>query len=82
MKALFFLLLTAVTIFSCSEKLAIEFKDVRDGKVYPVVTIGQQTMMAENFAHKPDSGNFWVYDNNPDNIKKYSYLYDGKLPIA
>jgi len=32
--------------------------------------------MAENFAYKPDTGNFWVYENNDSNIAIYGYLYD------
>ncbi len=66
----FFLLL-----FSCKENVV--FKD-KAGKEYNTIKIGNQIWMAENLAYKPEKGNFWVYDNNEENIEKYGYLYDLK----
>jgi uncharacterized protein (TIGR02145 family) len=52
------------------------FKDESDGRSYKVIKIGDQVLMAENYAKKPAEGNLWAYDNKEENRIKYANLYD------
>ena len=50
--------------------------DIRDNQKYKINKIGNHIWMIENFAYKPRNGNFWTYNNDRDNEKKYGLLYD------
>jgi len=52
------------------------FVDERDGHIYNWVKIGDKIVMKENFAYRPDKGNFWAYDDMQTKINEHGYLYD------
>ncbi len=51
------------------------FTDLRDGKAYKWVKIGEQIWMAENLNYITESGS-WCYDNQTSNCNTYGRLYD------
>ena len=79
------LILALLLFIACSNSKRINniskpetgsFTDSRDGKTYKTVKVGDQWIMAENLAYKPDKGKYWAYENNDSNIAIYGYLYD------
>ncbi len=54
-----------------------------DKNHYQIIRIGDHILMAENYAKKPVSGNFWLYENENENtnLNKYGYLYDFETAI-
>lgn len=58
-----------------------KFNDPTDGKTYEVVKIGNRIMMAENYAHKAENGNFWAYEGKEENKASFGYLYDWETAI-
>jgi len=57
------------------------FIDNRDSKIYRIVSIGEQTWMAENLNYQTLSGS-WCYLNSTDSCNKYGRLYDWNTVMA
>lgn len=59
MKKIPILLLFVIICLSGNSQETGSVTDPRDGKIYKTVKIGNQWVMAQNLAYKPEKGNYW-----------------------
>ena len=54
--------------------------DVRDGKTYQTVTLGDQTWFAQDLNY--ETGNSWCYKDDAANCEAYGRLYDWETALT
>lgn len=58
-----------------TEEITGNFTDSKDNHIYDWQKIGTQTWVSDNFACKPNDGEFWAYNSDTNNVAIYGYLY-------
>ena len=78
-------ILVSSIISSCQKEIVPPqyetFTDNRDGETYKYGQIGNQFWLSENLRFKPDSDNYWAYNNNEADVILYGYLYSWEAAI-
>jgi uncharacterized protein (TIGR02145 family) len=76
MKKAIFVTVLAMSIFSCFSQETGTLKDPRDGKVYKTIKIGNQWVMAQNLAYKPEKGKYWADTTFFEKNIKVTFILD------